>query len=116
MASHLLVEHLPLVSRLVRFTARRYHLTFTDTEEFASLVHVKLVESDCAVIRKFEGRSTLATYLAVVIERLYRRFEGLLRVLRAALEAQGVSQKDTRALVGHPAALLRDVLAESGGH
>lgn len=71
---HLLLENLDLVERLVRFIARRHHLSFTDTEEFASIVRLKLVENDFAILRKFERRSTLSTYLTVVIERLCQDF------------------------------------------
>jgi RNA polymerase sigma factor (sigma-70 family) len=70
----LLVENLELIERLVRFVARRRHLSFSDTEEFASIVRLKFVEQDFAILRKFEGRSTLGTYLTVVIERLCQDF------------------------------------------
>jgi RNA polymerase sigma factor (sigma-70 family) len=66
----LLVEHLALVEKLVRFVARRRHLSAPDAEEFASFVHLKLIDKDFAIFRKFEGRSSINTYLAVVIERL----------------------------------------------
>jgi RNA polymerase sigma factor for flagellar operon FliA len=70
----LLVENLDLVERLVRFVARRHHLSFSDAEEFASVVRLRLVENDFAILRKFEGRSLLSTYLTVVIERLCQDF------------------------------------------
>jgi RNA polymerase sigma factor for flagellar operon FliA len=70
----LLLQNLDLVERLVRFIARRHHLSFTDTEEFASVVRLKLVENEFAILRKFEGRSALSTYLTVVIERLCQDF------------------------------------------
>ena len=67
---HFLVRHLAVIDRLVRFVARRHHLSIADAEEFASLVRYKLVDRDFAVLRKFQGRSSINTYLAVVIERL----------------------------------------------
>lgn len=66
----LLVQHLALIDKVVRFVARRHHLSTLDAEEFASLVRLKLVDRDFAVLRKFEQRSSLNTYLTVVIERL----------------------------------------------
>jgi RNA polymerase sigma factor (sigma-70 family) len=66
----LLLEHLALVDKVVRFVARRHHLSAGDAEEFGSLVRLKLVERDFAILRKFEQRSSLNTYLTVVIERL----------------------------------------------
>lgn len=50
--------------------SRRHHLSALDTEEFASLVRFKLIERDFAILRKFQQRSSLTTYLTVVIERL----------------------------------------------
>jgi RNA polymerase sigma factor (sigma-70 family) len=66
----LLVEHLTGVDKLVRFVARRHHLSRADEEEFASIVRLKLVDRDFAILRKFQGRSSITTYLAIVIERL----------------------------------------------
>ena len=65
-----LVRHLALVDKVVRFVARRHHLSQSDLEEFASLVRFKLVDRDFAVLRKFEQRSSISTYLTVVIDRL----------------------------------------------
>lgn len=66
----LLTQHLALVDRLVRFVARRHHLSASDADEFASYARFKLVDRNFAILRKFEGRSSINTYLAVVIERL----------------------------------------------
>jgi RNA polymerase sigma factor (sigma-70 family) len=41
-----------------------------DAEDFASTVRVYLLDNDCAVLRRYEGRSSLAGYLTVVISRL----------------------------------------------
>jgi RNA polymerase sigma factor (sigma-70 family) len=70
----LLVEHLELIDRVIHYVARRHHVASADVDEFASLVHFKLVDRDFCVLRKFEGRSTIATYLTTVIERLYLDF------------------------------------------
>jgi RNA polymerase sigma factor (sigma-70 family) len=45
-------------------------LSATEREDFASFVRLRLVEDDYAVLRKFQNRSTLWTYLAAVIERM----------------------------------------------
>ena len=66
----LLVENLDLVDRLVTFTSRRHNIPFSETEELASIVRLKLLENDFEVLRRFEGRSSLSTYLTIVIERL----------------------------------------------
>ena len=66
----LLVEHLELIDKVVRFVARRHHLSPADTEDFASLVRFRLVDRDFAVLRKFKQRSAFSTYVTIVIERI----------------------------------------------
>jgi RNA polymerase sigma factor (sigma-70 family) len=66
-----LLEHLSLIDRVVRQVARRHHLSQADAEEFSGIVRYKLIERDFAILRRFQGRSTLSTYLTTVIERLY---------------------------------------------
>ena len=70
----LLLEHLELVDRVVRYVARRHHLSKSDTEDLSSLVRLRLIDKDFAVLRKFQGRSNLATYLTTVVERIYLDF------------------------------------------
>ena len=41
-----------------------------EQEDFAGFVHLRLIEDDYAILRKFQKRSSLRTYLAAVIERL----------------------------------------------
>jgi RNA polymerase sigma factor for flagellar operon FliA len=66
----LLLDHLDLVDQIVRTTGRRRHLSATERDDFASFVNLRLVDDDYAILRKFQNRSTLWTYLAAVIERL----------------------------------------------
>ena len=70
----LLLEHLDLVDRSSRYIARRHHLSSSDVDEFISVVRFKLIDRDFAILRKFQGRSNLGTYLVTVIERLYLDF------------------------------------------
>ena len=58
-----------LVGRAVAFACRRYRFDPDDAEEFRGIVHLKLVENDYGVLRAYEGRSGLATYLSIVIQR-----------------------------------------------
>ena len=66
----LLLDHLDLITQIVRTVGRRRHLSAAEREDFASFVHLRLVDEDYAILRKFQNRSTLWTYLAAVIERL----------------------------------------------
>jgi RNA polymerase sigma factor (sigma-70 family) len=66
----LLLDHLDLINQIVRTVGRRRHLSATEREDFASFVHLRMVDDDYAILRKFQNRSTLWTYLAAVIERM----------------------------------------------
>ena len=67
----LLLANLDLVRDLVHFHARRHALPDEEREELEGYVRLRLVENDYAILRKFEERSTLRTYLTIVIERLF---------------------------------------------
>ena len=70
----LFVQNLGLIDRIVAFVCRRNHLDAAESDEFASHVRFKLLEDDYAVLRKFEGRSSLSTYLTTVIQRLFFQY------------------------------------------
>jgi RNA polymerase sigma factor (sigma-70 family) len=66
-----LIESLPIAERIVRVLGRRYCLPAEERDEFLSLVRLRLIQDDYAILRRFEGRSTLSTYLRTVIGRLF---------------------------------------------
>lgn len=66
----LLLDQLDLINQIVRTVGRKRHLSAPEREDFASFVHLRLVEDGYAILRKFQNRSSLWTYLAAVIERL----------------------------------------------
>src|SRR5829696_8670843 len=66
----LLRSSLPLIERVVRRVCHRAHVVGADVEDFDSTVKLALIDDDYAILRAYEGRSSLATYLAVVIQRL----------------------------------------------
>jgi RNA polymerase sigma factor (sigma-70 family) len=55
---------------VIAATARRHRLSAEEAEEFAAIVHLRLVSDEYAVLRKFGGRCALRTFLAVVIRRM----------------------------------------------
>jgi RNA polymerase sigma factor (sigma-70 family) len=65
----LYLAHRAVIESVIRFVCRRRGLRGDDAEEFAAEVRLRLVESDYEILRKFQGRSSLQTYLTVVIER-----------------------------------------------
>jgi len=61
---------LALLAQVVRNVAKSGRLSPDDAEDFAQAVQLKFLERDYDVLRRFEGRSTLKTYLTVVVRRL----------------------------------------------
>jgi RNA polymerase sigma factor (sigma-70 family) len=73
-AEELFLAHIGTIERIAAFVCRRNGLHDDDAAEFAAETKLRLLENDYAVIRKFEGRSSLPTYLRTVIARfLYER-------------------------------------------
>jgi RNA polymerase sigma factor (sigma-70 family) len=70
----LFLAHLQRIEKIVAFICSRHGLRGADAEDFSSLVKLKLIENDYAILRKFRQESSLTTYLAVVISSLYRDF------------------------------------------
>src|SRR5688572_13812714 len=71
-ARALYVDHLDAINRIAESLCRRNGIRDADAEDFVSEVRLKLLEDDCAVLRKFRGTSSTATFLTVVISNLFR--------------------------------------------
>ena len=72
-------ENLEAIGRAIASVCAEVRLSGADAEDFASSSRLALLANDCAILRKFEGRSSLVTYLTVVVRRLFfdaRRAEG----------------------------------------
>lgn len=66
----LFTANLALIERAVGFACRRYRFGDDDAEEFASIVNLKLLEDDYAVLRTYEQRSKFSTWISVVVQRM----------------------------------------------
>lgn len=78
-----------LVERLSRHVCRGARMNPADVDDFVSYVTLKLVENDYAVLRRFEGRCTIASFLIVVIRRALSDYQNHLRgKYRPSAEAQ----------------------------
>lgn len=66
----LYTEHQEAIDRAIAVVVRRQRLAAADAEEFASEARLHLLKDDCAALRAFQGRSSLSTYLAIVLLRL----------------------------------------------
>lgn len=62
--------NLALIDRVIGRVCARARMYGPDAEDFASTVRLALMEDDYAVLRRYEGRSSLATFLAVVIDHM----------------------------------------------
>jgi RNA polymerase sigma factor (sigma-70 family) len=70
----LFLSSLGMLQDLICFTCRRHRCGGEEAKDFASYVQLSLVENDYGVLRQFQGRSSLKTYLAVVVQRLYQDY------------------------------------------
>jgi RNA polymerase sigma factor (sigma-70 family) len=66
---------LVLIERVIAWVCSRRCLRAADAEDFASTVKLRLIENDYAVLGRFEGRSSLKTYLTAVINHLYLDYQ-----------------------------------------
>lgn len=64
----------PLIDSIVAEICRRQCLRSADAEDFAGHVLLKLLEHDYAILRRFEGRSSIRSFLTTVIRHLFLDF------------------------------------------
>jgi RNA polymerase sigma factor (sigma-70 family) len=72
----LFVSVLPTIEEMVTRVASQHRMAAPDREDFDSEVKLALLRDDYRILRRFQGRCTLRTYLYVVVQRLlvdYRR-------------------------------------------
>ena len=63
------LDHLAVIDQVVQFIGRRHRLPADAIEELQSAIHLKIIDNDYEVLRKFEGRSSIRTYLTAVVQR-----------------------------------------------
>lgn len=73
-AEQVFLAHLALIERIIAAVARRHALVGDDADDFASWTRARLIENDYAILQKFENRSSMATYLTVVVANLFRDY------------------------------------------
>lgn len=71
----LFVSELALIERVIAWVCARRFLRGAEAEDFGSTVKLRLIENDYEILGRFEGRSTLKTYLTAVINRLYLDYQ-----------------------------------------
>jgi RNA polymerase sigma factor (sigma-70 family) len=71
----LFTANLALIARVVRHIAARRFLERQEMEDFEAEVHLKLIQDHYAVLGRFEGRSSLSTYLVAVIQHAFLDYQ-----------------------------------------
>lgn len=99
--STLLQSNLALVEGIAARVCRRARVHDADAEDFIASVKLALVEDDYAILRKYEGRASLSTYLTIVIERL---------MSDERMRTRGRWHPSTEAVRLGPAALLLEAI------
>jgi RNA polymerase sigma factor (sigma-70 family) len=95
------------IEKLTRKIAHRHRLRREEREDFCSYVAVKLLDDDCAILRKFRGMSSLRTYLTVVIHRILLDFR---------IEQKGKWRASTASRRLGPIGCRLDLLMNRDGH
>lgn len=70
----LFIDHMEAIDRTIDRVAQRAGWFAADADEFRSWVHFKLLEDECRILRRYEGRSSVRTYITVVVTNLMRDF------------------------------------------
>jgi RNA polymerase sigma factor for flagellar operon FliA len=65
------VDHAELIEGVLTLICRRHRLVDMEADDFRSIARLKLVDNDYEVLRKFQGRSSLRTYLTIVLDRVF---------------------------------------------
>lgn len=62
---------LPVIDDVAAQVCRRYRLSAEESEDFRADVRLHFINRNYEVLRRFEGRSQLPTYITVVVQRLF---------------------------------------------
>jgi RNA polymerase sigma factor (sigma-70 family) len=73
-AEEVFLTNLCLIDRAIGYVCHRNRVGRDEEEEFGSYVKIKLIESNYAIIRKFEGRSAFSTYMTTVVQRMFFQY------------------------------------------
>ena len=65
------LEALPVIEDVTGKVCRRHRLNATEADEFRSDVHVHFIDRNYEVLRKFEGRCSLPTYITTIVQNLF---------------------------------------------
>ncbi len=81
------LDNRPLIDQVVTYVCRRYCCQAEEVRDFRQTVHYELIKDDYARLRKWEGRSSLKTFLVGVVRHLFQDYLIHLRGKRRTSEA-----------------------------
>ncbi len=67
----LFLASLPVIDDVTGQVCRRHRLSASEADDFRSEVRLHFIDRNYEVLRRFEKRSSLSTYVTVVIQRLF---------------------------------------------
>lgn len=67
----LYARHADTIEAILAYTRRTNRLSADAGEEFTSWARLRLLEDNAAILRKFQGLSSIRTYLVTVVQRLF---------------------------------------------
>jgi RNA polymerase sigma factor (sigma-70 family) len=71
-AHDVFVAHQDFIERALKVVCARQRLSAPESEDFCSAFRLRLMEDDCAVFTKFQGRSSVQTYLVSVVMHFFQ--------------------------------------------
>src|SRR5262249_4559588 len=74
----LFLDNLAVIEGAVAQVCRRHHLTAAEADDFAAEVRLHFIERQYEPLRRFEGRSSLRTYLIVCVQHLFLDYQNRL--------------------------------------
>ena len=90
---HLFLANLPVIKAIIALLVRRYRLSRDEQDDFASVAHLKLIDNDYQLLRRHSSRSSISTYLTIVISRIFQDYQvGRWGKWRPTAESQKLGQ------------------------
>ena len=71
-AHEVFATHQDFIERALKIVCSRQRLLGPDAEDFCSAFRLRLIEGDYAILRRFEGRSSVQTYLVSVVMHFFQ--------------------------------------------
>lgn len=65
---------LPHIDRVTQWLARRYRISPSDAQDFAQSVKLKFIDQDYELLRRFEERSALTTFVTSVVTNAFHDY------------------------------------------